>query len=282
MVETYIPQDLNDCLCKLAEKEWIKLAGGTDLMIIYTEWQGASRVFPKPVMFIGNLPELKGCSEDEEFYYIKSCTTHQEVIESKIIPAYIKIVYSQMASPSIRNLATCGGNICNAAAVGDSLPLYYALDASLVLASKTGIRERKISEFIKGKWQTIINQDELLTTIKIPKKNFSDFRYRKLGPRKGNILSKLSVFIVAEIREKKFTDVRISIGALNLSVIRSEEIEKILIGKNLKELEEVLPEVEEEYQLLFEGFDDKRSTKEYREKTAVKLIRNFLISLVKN
>lgn len=276
MVESYIPTSLYDCLEELNHKVYWIFAGGTDLMIRKRQWQGASRNFKKPIIFINNLEELKGISSDENNIYIKACTTQREVVTNEQIPKILRMAVAQMAAPPTRSIATIGGNICNAAKVGDSIPIFYLLDAKVEIKSKFDTRITPIEEFIVGKYQTNLRADELLYQIIIPNKKFDINFYHKLGNRHGDILSKLSTAFVMNIRDHKVEDFRAVFGAINDLPIRRRTLENLLIGKKIEKAQAKIYDLIMGYEKVFDAEDDKRSTKQYREVTALKLLRKFL------
>ncbi len=264
MFNTYYTQTIEKTLELLDKENCHIFAGGTDLMIRKRQWQGAERKFTQSVIYISDIKELKGIKEFEDRYEIKPLTTQNDIVNSSL-PEYIKLPYSLMANPAIRNIATVGGNIVNAASVADSIPVLIALDSSLILESVEGRREVLLKDFIVSKYKTIRKSNELLTKIIIPKYDFKEFFYRKLGQRKASILSKVSVFIL-----KGENDMRVSIGAINDLVIRDKNIEDNYIKE--KNIEKLL----ESYKNLMNGEDDKRSTKEYKESVCLNLIESYL------
>lgn len=275
-VKSYIPIDLDDCLNELINEDYWLFAGGTDLMIRKRQWHGASRKFIRPVMFINDLEELNGIESDDDYIYIKTCSSLFDVYNHKEIPEILKMAIITMANPEIRNMATIGGNVANAAKVGDTLPVLFLLDAKIELRSKNDKRLEKISDFIKGKYETDLRKGELLYQIIIPKKEYDISFFKKLGARRGDTLSKLSVSSVVDIKDNRVKDFKVSFGAINNKSIRDRYIEEKMINKPISEAEGLIYTVLNEYKNLLYGETDKRSTKRYREETAIKILHNFL------
>src|SRR5437660_1950821 len=73
-----------------------------------------------------------------------------------------------VGSIQIRNLATLGGNICNAAPSADMAPPLVALDAEAVIAGAGGRRRVPMASFFKGVRQTVLGPDELLVEFAVP------------------------------------------------------------------------------------------------------------------
>ncbi|AEM22557.1 aerobic-type carbon monoxide dehydrogenase, middle subunit CoxM/CutM s [Brachyspira intermedia PWS/A] len=170
MAVTLKAKNINEALDFRASNDSVIFAGGTDLMVEHLRGSNLIAKFDKPILFINDIDELKGIKEDENNIIIGALTTFDEIIKSDLTPQVLKDSASGIAGPPIRNIATIGGNICNASPSADSLPSLYAMDAVLVLKSKNSQREVKIKDFITGVSKTILKNDEILTHIIIPKK----------------------------------------------------------------------------------------------------------------
>src|SRR5205823_1022721 len=73
-----------------------------------------------------------------------------------------------VGSVQVRNLATLGGNLCNAAPSADMAPPLLALDAEAVIASPGGHRRMPIASFFQGVRQTALMPGELLVEVVLP------------------------------------------------------------------------------------------------------------------
>ena len=74
-----------------------------------------------------------------------------------------------LGSIQIRNVATIGGNICTAAPSADTAAPLLALGAQVKLKSAKSERTIPIDQFFTGPGETVLQQDEILTEISIPK-----------------------------------------------------------------------------------------------------------------
>ncbi len=269
-MEGYRPENLKEALEIKASRSPDILAGGTDFMLKF-------RKRANDVLFVSHLKELKGIQRKDGYLVIGAATTLNELEASEDIPTIFKDMISKMAAPAIRNVATIGGNICNASPAGDTLLFLYALDAKLVIGSIRGHREVNIENFIKGPGQTDMRKDELLLQIKLPiplieKLHLGKFNvqfYRKVGTRRANALSKLSFLGIAEVSEGS-KDVRIAFGAVAPTVVRSREIEERI--KDGTTADDILGA----YSKLITPIDDQRSTAFYRKTVSLRLLGYFL------
>jgi CO/xanthine dehydrogenase FAD-binding subunit len=275
MIDCRRPETIDELLEILDSGKYKIFAGGTDLMIRKRQWQGAERRFEENLVFIEQIDELKGITEDKEHYHIKTCTSQSDMEKSLVLPECIRLPYRLMGNPAIRNTATVGGNIVNAAQVADSLPLLYALDGRILLKSKEGSRILPIDEFIKGKYKTDIHENEVLYEVIIPKIDIRGFRYKKVGSRKASILSKFSMVFLYGLKEDKLDYIRVSIGAVNDRPVRNREAEEKFVEN--RDVKEFLASI----RMKMEGNDDKRSTKLYRDEVSLRVIEEYLNEILR-
>ncbi|ASJ20383.1 FAD binding domain-containing protein [Brachyspira hampsonii] len=275
MAVTLKAKNINEALDFRTSNDSVIFAGGTDLMVEHLRGSNLIAKFNKPILFINDIDELKGIKEDENNIIIGALTTFDEIIKSPLTPQVLKESASGIAGPPIRNIATIGGNICNASPSADSLPSLYAMDAVLILKSKNSKREVKIKDFITGVSKTILKNDEILTHIIIPKKDYKYSFYRKIGTRKANALSKLAVCTLVCKENDKYR-FKISFCTLGVTITRDESIEEKYIVSDIKEWKNNIKSIQEAYSSIMNPRNSARSTALYRKKCALNLIKYFI------
>lgn len=280
MVNAVKAQSLKEALAYRAEQKAIPLAGGTDLLVKRKSWAGALPAFDTPVLFIGDISELKGCRTEDGMLKIGAAEKLADIAGNAALPEALRRAAREMASPAIRNMGTLGGNICNASPAGDTLPALYAQNAFVTLQSLSGTRVLPIEEFIEGPGATKLKEDELLTSVNIPLRGFTRVYYRKIGTRKADALSKVSFTGLADIREGRVQALRIAIGAVAPTVVKSAEAEDLIAGRELKYIPGVLPEILGIYSQLIRPIDDQRSTAAYRKEVSLRLLEVFITGLM--
>jgi CO/xanthine dehydrogenase FAD-binding subunit len=276
MVRAYRPDSLTHALDIMSNNRTTVLAGGTDLMVKRRRWGTMAPLFELPVIFVSHLRELHGIEEVGDVLKIGASSTYRQLLASSLVPEHWKTVFSQIASPAIRNCGTIGGNICNASPAGDALPLLLALDASVLLQRADGMRECTLADFMRGPGETVIRHDELLCEIRVPVRRYDVFYYRKVGARRANSCAKVSFTGFAALRGGKISDIRISFGAVAPTIVRSKETETLLTGKDVEEIPEMVSEIEAQYSTLLKPIDDLRCGKEYRFQVSLNLLHHFL------
>ena len=280
MSQSRRPSDLAEALALRAEKNLTPYAGGTDLMPGHRRWMGLKPDL-EGLLFIGHLPELQTIAEADGSMHIGACVTLSALLRDARTPDILGQIIASMAAPGVRNLATMGGNICNASPAGDTLPYLYALDAKLVAQSVSGKREIAIADFITGPGRTGLGQDEILTGVKIPLEDWEHRQHQKVAARKANALSKVSFLGLARRKDGEICDLRLAWGAVGPLVVRSSQLEQSLLNLAAKG---TWPEGEPDSCLkahagLISPIDDQRSSAAYRRQVALGLALDFLKSL---
>lgn len=276
MVEGYSPNTFKQALKILNEKDVIIYAGGTDLMVKNKNVASLLPKFTKDLLYIGDLNELKEIREEDNTIKIGAACTLSSLLRVESVPEVLKEAIRNIASPAIRNIGTIGGNICNASPAGDTLPILYALEAKLKLSSINSSREVNINDFILGPGKIILKNNEILESILIEKVNFNKVYYQKVGARKASAISKISFVALAEVIDEKIIDIRIAIGSVGPKIVRVKTSEDILIGRELKDIENIMSEIIKVYSENVNPISDQRSTAIYRKTVALRLIQYFL------
>ena len=250
------------------------IAGGTDLVMDLR----IGRYKPRNIVDISNIRELDYIVDEGDKIRIGALTKLQEILESPIVktkaPVLAEAIY-QMASWQIRNIATIGGNLCNASPAADTAPPLMVLEAQLKLASKTGTRTVPITEFFLGPRKTVLKKNELLTEIIIPYEKDVGASMIKLGRRNSFTLSVVAVAALVKVEDNKFKDVRVALNSVAPTPVRAKSVEKSLIGKEV-----TLENIEEAAKLVVNDISpisDVRASAEYRKEMSIILTRDSLI-----
>ena len=274
-VKCFIPETLEEALRIRKETGATILAGGSDLMVSNSMGAGITPAFRGDVMIITGLKELKGITETGDTVEIGALTTSAEIAESPIAPELLKDAASRMGAIALRNSATIGGNIANASPKGDMPQPLILMDAEVVLKSLDGERRVLVDDFIIAHKKTELRDDEIITGVVIPKPQFTHIFYRKIGMRRANAISKLTLSAAATVRDGVLADFRASSGAAGPKVARSRKAEEILIGRKLEELSAC----KEEFLDAWNGVISPHAMPEYRRNTTRRMLAFFIDAL---
>ncbi|RYJ29580.1 xanthine dehydrogenase, FAD binding subunit [Streptomyces sp. L-9-10] len=84
-------------------------------------------------------------------------------------PLFEQCCRAFLASFKIWNMATVGGNLCNALPAGPMISLTAALDGECLLLAQDGVRRRvRVADFVTGAGRTVLDEGELLRSITVP------------------------------------------------------------------------------------------------------------------
>lgn len=240
------------------------LAGGTDLVIAMKE----KGLLPKYVVDLKRVPGLSGIRENNDgTITIGALTTMYAIETSPVITKkypFLAQSAAEVGSIQIRNRATIGGNMANATPSADVAPGLIALNATAKIASADAERTVALEEFFRGPGQNIMNADEILTEITIPKTGAQLVgEYIKFSPRDMMDLAYIGVAVAYNLgSDKKCQGVRIVLGAVAPTPIRAKNSEKLLEGKTLTE--ELATKVGDEAAKESKPISDVRSSADYR------------------
>ncbi|MBI3243204.1 MAG: xanthine dehydrogenase family protein subunit M [Chloroflexi bacterium] len=198
------------------------VAGGTDLLLKMK----AGRLAPKAVVNIKRIPELRGLTFNGHLM-IGALTTLEELKRSPVIhehyPALAEAA-NTMASVQIRNLATVGGNLCNAAPSADLAPILIALKAIARIAGPGGERRLPLDEFFTGPGATVLAPGELLVGLKVLRPD-GPALYLKHSPREHMDIAVVGVGLSLQLKEGRCESARVALGAVAPTPLRARNAE---------------------------------------------------------
>jgi carbon-monoxide dehydrogenase medium subunit len=238
----YKPKDLAETF-RLLDRHGRKaeiIAGGTDVMVVIKQ----SNRSPEILISLRGVEELRYIHKNRD-YHIGALTTHRMIEKSALMKNELTALNqgaSQVGSVQVRNVATIGGNICNAAPSADTASPLMILDASLVLKSSESERQVPIEEFFVGPSETVKAWNEILTEIIIPEEMGGyGTAYCKHARRKAMNLPIVGVSVGLSLEKNEtIRDARIALTVVAPTPIRIREAEDFLRGKSLTD--EILKE----------------------------------------
>jgi len=181
---------------------------------------------------------------------------------------------SQIGSVQIRNMATIGGNLCNASPAADSAPPLLVLDASVEIVRKGGRRTIPLKDFFLGPGKTALRKGELLKGITFRPEAGTASSFQKLGRTRGEDISIATAAVLLKTDGSRISQARIALGSVAPIPTRAYESEKELVGKAASEavLDSAATKAAEEAKPI----TDVRATGDYRRSAVKALVRQGL------
>lgn len=254
---------------------WRPLAGGTDLMVQITGELGEP---PARVLDLWALDELRGISVERDALVIGALTTYTELRRSPVVadlvPALVEAA-ATIGAAQIQNRGTIGGNAVNASPAGDTLPVLLAVGAELVLGSSSGERTIPAGDFWTAYRVTARRDDELVVRIRIPLVPGRAVRFRKIGTRRAQAISKVVIALAwTDLGDGSWRDVRLALGSVAATPIRARGAEAALEGRPPARgvAEAAVAALTGE----LNPIDDVRSTADYRRTVAGRVLHRLI------
>jgi CO/xanthine dehydrogenase FAD-binding subunit len=270
------PRDLAEAYAILAAGPARPVAGGTDLMVALTGELGEP---PDRVVDLWRLEALRGIAVDGDAIDLGALTTYTDIRRSAVcrehLPALVEAA-ATIGAAQIQNRGTLGGNVVNASPAGDTLPVLLAADAWFLVGSVRGERSIPAGEFWPAYRRTALAPDELLLRIRIPLLAGRELRFRKVGTRRAQSISK--VVLALGWRETgagaAWSDVRLALGSVAPTPIRAAATEAVLDGR--PPIPETADRAAETLAAELQPIDDVRSTAEYRRLVAARVLHRLV------
>jgi carbon-monoxide dehydrogenase medium subunit len=271
------PRTINEAVSLLdRHKESVKvMAGGTDLVIRMI--MGTRK--PSYIIDLKAVPGL-AYIDCGEVIRIGATTTMQSIAKSpelkRVCPQIVQVA-EQFASITVGNMATLGGNLCNASPGADTPAPLIVLSARVKIAGPGGTRTIPVEEFFTGPGSTVMKPNEILTEVQIPLPPANvRWGYIKFGIRSISDLAVVSVATLVGIDNGRFNSARIALGSVAPTPLRAKKAEQALIGNTSSE-----KNIDEAARLVMEEccpISDVRASADYRRQMSYVLTKRALLS----
>jgi len=253
------------------------LSGGTDLLVAMKE-RGLAPSYVMNVKCIPGLDYIK--YEEKKDLRIGALTTIRTIETSNVIREKFSVLAqaaSMLGSIQVRNRATIGGNLCNAAPSAETAPSLIGLKAKVKIASLEGERIVPLEKFFVGPGITVLKKGEILAEIIVPfPLPHTKGIYIKYGRRKAMEIAMVSVAVIAtlSVEGEVWEDVNIILGAVAPTPLRARKAEEVLQSKRISE-----PLIEKVGQLAYEEacpISDMRASADYRKEMVKVLVKKAI------
>lgn len=229
----YTPKTLEEAFTLLDEHGFdAKIISGGQSLVPMMSMRLAR---PEVLIDINHLEELDYIKINDDVIEIGGLTRQYRLEESKdlekacpLLTEGIKLVgHSQ-----IRSRGTVGGSIAHADPTAELPVMLKTLDGTLTLKSSEGERTLTVDDFFLTFLTTIIEPNEILSAITIPRTTAEKTGYaiEEFALRKGDFAIVLAAAAVTLDAEDRLTSVKLTLGGVDGVPVGVEEVVEELIG----------------------------------------------------
>ena len=224
--DVYRADDLDDLLDKMGDLDTAPriLAGGTDLLLQYPSAQEDSLA----LIDVTHVEALANIEEGSDGLRIGAAVSLSNVMRSDLVRDRFPVLVEGaevVAGPQIRNLATLGGNVCNASPSADTIPPLLVLEAVAELRSTRGQRSVPLTEFFVGPGETVLEPGEIVVAFDLPWPAANSMAsYTKVSPRQAMDLAVVGVAVALDRSDGGLAS-RIALGAVAPTPLRATTAE---------------------------------------------------------
>ena len=143
--------------------------------------------------------------------------------------AFLHPAIESVGSPTLRNLATIGGNLFTEQPYGDIAVCLLALDAEVTVVSKRGARKVCVAEVLKKG----IGRDAIVTAVSFRRPEKGAWFYRKAMRRAANSASIVTIATHLAQKKGRVSGACIALGGCGAKPVRAVKAEAALEGEKL-------------------------------------------------
>ena len=229
------PESLEEALALLEQHgdDAKVLAGGTGLVNLLKQR------LVQPAYLIGlrqlaHLPELAEIRSDTGLTIGALCS-HHSLETSALIKHRLPLLattFQRVASVRIRTAATVGGSLAHADPNQDPPPALLVLDARIQVRSRQGEREIELKDFFVDYYATVLEPEELITTVIIPPQPANTgTAFFKFLPQTHDDYATVAVAARVSLEGDTIACARIALGAAAATPLRARAVEAALQGQ---------------------------------------------------
>ena len=253
------------------------LAGGTDLLVRIKN----RLLLPRTLVSLRDLPDLAFIDyEDRRGLTLGAATTIGAIGAHAAVQQHYPAIAEAVAtigSMQVRNRATVGGNICNAAPSADMVPILMAYATEVTVRSGGTNTRMALADFFKGPGETVLEAGDLVTRIHVPLPPPASFGTYLKAHRTCLDCAVVGVALVAvlDAGQERLQDAKMVLAAVAPTPLRARKTEALLKGQALTdELIEHAGQIAAEES---RPITDVRSTASYRRTLVAVTARRALV-----
>jgi CO/xanthine dehydrogenase FAD-binding subunit len=204
------------------------LAGGTFLLNSLKLLKRKGTKTPANILSLRKVEDLSGIEADAQKMTIKAMTVINDLFDSPLLTdnfAILRTVCKNISTNPIRNMATMGGNLTCRYTWTEMGAVMIAFDADMHFMDAEG-RESVVTaeDFFKN----AARADKIFTHVTIKRDKTARIAYRRVRKTMHVDVPLLAVCVKANLKDKKFTNVRVTVNNGTAFAQRDYTLEKFL------------------------------------------------------
>lgn len=237
---------------------------------------------PDTVIDISQIASIRNIIEEGSFVVIGAGATHGEIADSGLVKSACAMIAdgaAQIGDIQVRNKGTIGGSLAHADPAADWPALVIAADAIIVIQSSGGTREVAAADFFTGFYETALEDNELITAVKIPKLSAgSSSTYVKFS-QPASRFAIVGCAIVKNLdSDGEVGNIKVAITGVSEKAYRDHGVEDELMGKALSD--DVIQAAASKAAERVDVMSDHYASEEYRKHLAKVYVKKALQNLV--
>ena len=225
------PASIEEALSALADggDDAKIMAGGQSLLPVLRMRLNA----PELVIDLGRIDSLRGVRDDGDAIVIGAMTPHSEVQTNSLVHEHALLIsraVAEVADPQIRHRGTFGGALAHADPAGDLGAPALALDAQFVVAGQGGTRTINAKDFFVDLFTTALEDNEILTEVRIPKRTGWGAHYEKFV-RVSHQWPIVAVAAAVRVEGNTIAEARVGLTNMGSTPLRARSVEEALVGQ---------------------------------------------------
>ena len=269
------PGTLKEACALLSDNEEAKvIAGGTALLTLIKH----GIFVPKTLV---NLKKIKAASDisydAQTGLRVGALAAIYDIEASPLVRQHYPVLADAchvMANIRIRNMATIGGNLAHGDYQSDPPTVLVALNAVVELLSRAGTRQMKLSDFLKGSYETALEPGELVSALIVPPAGRLSGTYTKFTTGSSEERPCVGVAVLTTMEKGVCAELRLVVGAVSPKPVRLEKAESMARGVKLTS--ELIERIASDASSSVEPIDDLRGTVDYKRHLVHVLVRRAL------
>jgi carbon-monoxide dehydrogenase medium subunit len=204
------------------------LAGGQSLVPVLRLRLAA----PSVLVDLGGVAELRGIREEGDEVVVGAMTRHADVLRDPLVRRYAPLLAQATATVADRQTryrGTVGGSLSHADPAGDLPSVALALDATMELVSRDGMRRIPATDFFVDYLTTALAPGEVLTAVRVPKREGWGTHYEKFN-RVAQAWALVGVAALVRRDNGTIAEARVALTNMGPTPVRARAVEEALTG----------------------------------------------------